>query len=135
MGALGGVVYLCGAINGCSDSECRDWREEAKRQLLPLRCLDPMARDYRGKESHSFQEIVTGDLLDIDQSQAMLVQAARPSWGTAMEVFYAYRQGLLVVVVAPPEAPVSPWLRYHSHAIVHGLTEACEVIRERLGQT
>ena len=24
------TVYLCGPINGCTDSECRDWREYVK---------------------------------------------------------------------------------------------------------
>lgn len=26
-------VYLCGPINGCTDSECKDWRAEALKRF------------------------------------------------------------------------------------------------------
>lgn len=37
------VVYLSGAMLGCTDEECRDWREYAKQHLrcatrVPWRC-------------------------------------------------------------------------------------------------
>ena len=41
-----------------------------------------------------------------------------------MEVLYAWQIGKPVVVVARPDAVISPWLRYHSHAIVHTYEEA-----------
>lgn len=77
-------TYLCGGINGLSDADCRDWREVAK-SLLTTETLDPMRRDYRGKEDESVQEIVLGDYHDIWQSAFILVNATKPSWGTAME--------------------------------------------------
>jgi len=30
-------VYLCGPINGCTDEECKNWRETVKAQLPDTR--------------------------------------------------------------------------------------------------
>lgn len=93
----GATVYLCGGINGLSDSACKDWRETAKAALADYRILDPMRRDYRGREDESVTEIIGGDKDDIDQSGVLLVNATRPSWGTAMEIMYAFPQGKRIV--------------------------------------
>jgi nucleoside 2-deoxyribosyltransferase len=116
------TTYLCGGINGLSDSDCRDWREVAKSELFTP-TLDPMRRDYRGKEDESVREIVEGDLDDIDRSDFVLVNATRPSWGTAMEIVYAY-QASKVVVSWVGQSRVSPWLRFHSSEIHATLEEA-----------
>jgi nucleoside 2-deoxyribosyltransferase len=117
------VVYLCGPINGCTDAECKDWREEAKHHFS---IIDPMARDYRGKESESYREIVDLDKLDIRNSDALLVNYVKPSVGTSMEVFYAWTLGKPVLVMCDPGAVLSPWLRYHSTAIVHSWSDALD---------
>lgn len=116
------TVYLCGGINGLSDSECRDWREVAK-ELLKADTLDPMRRDYRGKEDESVNEIVRGDLDDIGASSYVLVNATRPSWGTAMEIVYAYQRRKPIVAFVG-DGRVSPWLRYHCGLIVQTVEEA-----------
>lgn len=115
-------IYLCGGINGLSDAECRDWREVAKEQL---KCdtLDPMRRDYRGKEDGSVYEIVRGDLVDIRDSDYILVNATRPSWGTAMEIVYAFTMRKPIIAFAGT-ARVSPWLRYHCGWIFETVEEA-----------
>src|ERR1039458_9368129 len=82
-------TYLCGGINGLSDDQAITWREKAK-SLLKTETLDPMRRDYRGREDQAVGEIVQGDLEDINASQFVLVNATRPSWGTAMEMVYSY---------------------------------------------
>jgi hypothetical protein len=60
-------VYLCGPINGRSDDDCKGWREYAKERLPDT--LDPMARDYRGRELEPgiADVIVAGDEEDIAQ--------------------------------------------------------------------
>jgi len=125
------VIYLAGAINGCSDSECKDWREAAKRHLEPqFETLDPMRRDYRGREDDCVNEIVEGDLVDIGCSHLILASCPKPSWGTAMEIFYSARSlGTPVVAMMPLDVAVSPWLRYHTLQIVHSLDEAIAFIR------
>ncbi|HXV83157.1 MAG TPA: nucleoside 2-deoxyribosyltransferase [Candidatus Binatia bacterium] len=85
-------MYLSGPINGCSDPECRDWRNQAVECLIKIgfEVIDPMARDYRGDEDKNVESIVKGDLQDIEQADILLVNAERPSWGTAMEVFLCF---------------------------------------------
>lgn len=128
------VTYLCGGINGLSDAECRDWREIAKERLL-TETLDPMRRDYRGKEDESVDEIVRGDLEDIEQSQFVLVNATRPSWGTAMEIVYAYQGQRATIVAFVGDARVSPWLRYHCDSIHKTVEKAVADINAKAGLT
>jgi hypothetical protein len=133
------TTYLCGGINGLSDADCRDWRELAK-SLLKTDTLDPMRRDYRGREDESVSEIVIGDLADIDASDVVLVNATRPSWGTAMEALYAaHRTGVRRAPSKPViawvgqggSARVSPWLRYFCVEIHESLEDACAAINAR----
>ena len=106
------IVYLCGGINGLTDADAKDWREAAKARLS--RTLDPMRRDYRGKESTSVAEIVGWDLRDIVEAHCVLAMCAKPSWGTAMEIWFASNRGTPVFSVVPAGRPVSPWLAYCS---------------------
>ena len=115
-------VYLCGPINGCTDAEAKDWREAAKLRLPDT--LDPMRRDYRGKEDENVNEIVEGDIQDIIDSDVLLVNAPAASWGTAMEIHEAFRLKKVVIVVIPDGARISPWLRYHSTKIFHSYEHA-----------
>ena len=125
------VIYLCGGINKLTDAQARDWREEAKSTLIGYYdFLDPMRRDYRGVERDHVNEIVCGDLLDIADSDIILVNAARPSWGTAMEVLYSSQRGKFVLIVCPDDHP-SPWLISFSDVIVKDFKEACRLLKER----
>lgn len=109
-------TYLCGPINGCTDAQCKNWREMAKANLSET--LDPMRRDYRGREGDFTNEIVEGDKADIDQCGALLVNYDKPSVGTSMEILYAWEHKIPVIVVAAAGTSISPWLKYHSTAIV-----------------
>lgn len=121
-------IYLCGPINGCTDEECKDWRERVKT-FYP-RSIDPMKRDYRGREAESYREIVELDKRDVRRADVVLVNYSKPSVGTSMEVFFAWTIGTPVIVWCASDAVISPWLRYHSIAIVHSLDEALRKIRE-----
>jgi hypothetical protein len=108
-------VYLCGGIHALSDAEAQEWRGRAKALLAShATILDPMLRvrrDVGDEELHSF---ISGDLREIAESDALIVNATRPSWGTAMEIVYArVLQRRIVAFVDLGEEPVSPWLRYH----------------------
>lgn len=117
-------VYLCGPINGCTDAECNDWRSYAKSRLPNT--IDPMKRDYRGKEAESYREIVELDKLDVRVCDIVLAMCPKPSVGTSMEVLYAWQLGRPVVVVATDS--ISPWLRYHATKIVGTIAEAVDWI-------
>ena len=123
-------VYLCGQINGCTDAECNDWRAAVKEHFPAS--IDPMKRDYRGREAESYREIVELDKRDVRRAGLVLVNYSKPSVGTSMEVFYAWTLGTPVVLWCSPETVISPWLRYHSTAIVHSLGDVVAKIREIL---
>lgn len=128
------TIYLCGPINGRTDSDCRDWREQAKALWMGA-TLDPMRRDYRGRETEPgiAAEIVAGDFDDLHASDAVLVFFDKPSVGTAMEVFYVnHVLGKPVVVVDVSGKPLSPWLLHHSDAQVASVEAAIAYLAERL---
>jgi len=120
-------VYLCGPINGCTDEESKNWREAAKA-ILPD-TLDPMRRDYRGREDQYVAQIVEGDKADIDECDALLVNYDKPSVGTSMEILYAWEKKKKIITVARPETRISPWLRYHSTQIVNSFNEAFKLLK------
>ena len=122
------TLYLCGPINGRTDEECMSWREEAK-QLWPGRCLDPLRRDYRGRELEPgiAGQIVAGDLEDIQISHGLLVFYDKPSVGTSMEIFHAkFNLGKPVVAVDVSGKPPSPWLVHHADTVVPTVRRAIE---------
>ena len=106
-----------------------DWREYAKR-TLPY-TLDPMARDYRGRELEPgiAAEIVENDKKDIEDCHAILVYYDKPSVGTSMEVLYAHQLGKRVVLVNASDKPLSPWLTYHCTNIYTSLDLAISALK------
>ncbi len=123
------IVYLSGAMLDCTDEECRDWREFAKENLNGV-ALDPMIRDYRDRPMDGMVDMVENDKADIDGCNAILVNFVKPSVGTSMEVLYGWERGKKIVLVAPPEISVSPWLVYHSHHVFHTVDDAIAFINE-----
>ena len=125
------TLYLAGPINARTDTECKEWREYVKTHLPNIKILDPMDRDYRGRElePHIVDEIVEQDKADIENSETVLVYFDRPSVGTAMEIHFAKMLRKFIVVVDVSDAPLSPWLIYHSDRIVKTLDEAIELLK------
>jgi nucleoside 2-deoxyribosyltransferase len=121
-------VYLGGPINGCNDVECKEWREHVK--IFYPKAIDPMVRDYRGREAECFQEIVELDKEDIRNADVLLVSYSKPSVGTSMEIFYAWTLGKPIVLWCKEGENLSPWLLYHCTAIVHSLTDAMNKVRQ-----
>jgi len=85
-----------------------------------------MRRDYRGREDQCVDEIVQGDLDDIYASRFVLVNATKPSWGTAMEIVYAHKDNKIIVAFTG-DSRVSPWLRKHCR-VFPSLEEAIDLI-------
>ena len=119
------LVYLAGPIHGRNDLECKAWRNEAAAILgvHDIECLDPMSHDCRGIEEDVAEDIVDRDRQMIDQASAVLVNGNEPSWGTAMEVFYAKSLGKPVIAFTNAET-ISPWLRVHTTAVFGTLHQA-----------
>lgn len=127
-----GRVYLCGPINGCSDDEATTWRGWFKECGVDVQYVDPMKRDYRGKEHEDYREIVDLDKRDIRGCGIVVVMYVKPSVGTSMEVFFAWTLGIPVIVIDESGKPISPWLRYHATAVVADKESAKSKIIELL---
>lgn len=130
-------VYLGGPINGCTDDEAHGWRTDAKAQLEAdwFEWLDPMDRDYRGREMEPgiAAEIVELDKRDIDSCDVLLMNCPKPSVGTSMEVYYGWATGKTVVVVVPVGHTPSPWLVYHAHVLHRGsVVDAAKLLGDDL---
>lgn len=110
-------LYLAGPITETDDPAT--WRVTVANQLPePWQAVDPIKMEITGQPSW---EIVETDLHAISQCDALLALADEPSWGTAMEIFYATHQPQIPVIAWRPKnhRPPSPWLREHSRYIVN----------------
>jgi nucleoside 2-deoxyribosyltransferase len=128
--ASGCKVYLCGPINGCTDDEATTWREWFKANVTRVAFVDPMVRDYRGREIDDYREIVDLDKRDIRGCGVVVVMYVKPSVGTSMEVLFAWTLGIPVVVIDESGKPLSPWMRYHASAVVASKLEAAVKVAE-----
>ena len=127
------IGYLCGGIFGLNDQQAMEWRTKAKELMPEVEWLDPMERDFRGKEAGNCRAIVTQDIADINKSDVVLVWAESPSWGTAMEVVYAYQKQKRIVTHC--KGPISPWLQYHSTVVVSTWRDTVTCVRSKVLQT
>jgi hypothetical protein len=112
--------------------KARAWREVAAQALgRDFRLLDPMRRNFKDREVDSANEIVEFDLQDVRTADLLLVNYAKPSIGTAMEVFYAgHDLGKFVIAFAPfPFHACSPWMVRFCTKILPSLEAAIEYIR------
>jgi len=125
-------VYLAGPINACSDDEVTVWRAEVRELVEDLghEVLDPADRDFRGVEAESFVDIVEGDKSDIDKCDVFFAYCWQPSYGTAMEILYAFIEERISIAVVPEGKPVSPWVQYH----VTDVYRTLEAALDRLGE-
>jgi nucleoside 2-deoxyribosyltransferase len=105
------TIYLAGPIFQQTDATCNDWRAKFKACEM-FKWLDPMARDFRGREDTAFAEIVEGDKTDIDECQAIVAKVNPVSAGTSMEILWAWLNETPVIAIT--EGRVSPWVRYHA---------------------
>lgn len=118
-------VYLAGSING--DPDPRTWRLAAA-EMLPKgwEALDPMAHEVDYEKPADIIRLDYGLIL---KSQAIIANVARPSWGTAMELAYAYANSRPVFAFGVRDSEwsaLSPWLRHH-------VKDHCESLRYTVG--
>lgn len=124
-------IYLAGPINHCDDAQASGWRQQAAQALHDFEVLDPMRRDYRGREQAHYREIVHSDLIDVRGCDLVLANCWRPSVGTAMEIVYATLADVRVYVVVPDLRTAHPWLAFHATRLFDSLSEALNAVRER----
>ena len=128
-------IYLAGPIAGCTDDQCKAWREQVKEQLGDKFVMfDPFKRDYRGRMGKDdIKEIVEQDKAEIREADLVLANVWQFSVGTIMEICYAYEQNKKVLTICPVNYnDLSPWLIYHSNYLVTSLDRAIELITNNL---
>ncbi len=119
-------VYLAGPPH--ADEYRR--RADALVRSIGWEPVDPMRRDYRGRTQGKEQEIVEGDLAEIDSCHALLASFTSPDEGTAMEAWYAHTAGKHVVVYTGGTPP-HPWTVYVADAIHAELEQAAQALAAR----
>ena len=120
-------IYLTGDNVGAQDLQIPgptpDWRSFAmtKLQRYGLKVVNPLELAWSEVDySEPLEQIDGVDLrvrraLDlIDQCDGLLANLNKSSYGTAMELFYAYRRGKMVTVIG--QSPFHPWVLSHSQA-------------------
>ena len=125
------TIYLSGPIMDDNAGAAREWREAAKLLLGErFKLLDPMRRKFKDRQVDSANEIVEFDLQDLRDADIILVNYAKPSIGTSMEVFYAAHDlGRFVVAFSPFEyKDCSPWMARYCTKILPSLELAAEYI-------
>lgn len=115
-------IYLCGVIQNCP--EANEWRQEAIKKLTNFECLNPMDRKY--EERHQ-KDIIKFDKVSIVNSDIILVNANVPSWGTAMEILFAYQLHKIIIVFTK-DKNMSPWILFHSSIVTESLDQAIKHI-------
>ena len=111
-----------------------DYRRRAAELVRELgwEPVDPMRRDFRGRTEGIEDEIVSGDLADIDSCDAVLADFSEPDEGTSMEAWYAHASGKPVVVWTAGRKP-HPWTVYVAVAVRSELAEAVAALTEQPG--
>jgi len=92
------TIYLAGPMDQVDHATMTDWREQVKSLFESevedglVKLLDPCRRPHT--DDLNMDEVFNLDLLDVKNSDIMLVDIRympRETWGTASEIFYAYK--------------------------------------------
>lgn len=120
------LVYLAGPIYE-QDDTCIRWRKAAHKLLMKkdIMCLKPTDADYRGRETIAGipEQIVKRDKTDIMTCDTILAKCDHPSYGTAMEIMFAWSLHKQIIIVTNS---YSPWIRYHADHIFPTVDEAIQ---------
>ena len=125
---ISSLVYLAGPIYEMDDT-CIRWRKAASLLLRKkgIMSLSPTDADYRGKEiiAGMPKQIVERDKKDIVTCDTMIAKCDTPSWGTAMEILFAWSLQKQIIIVTNSK---SPWITYHATQIVSTVEEAINLL-------
>jgi nucleoside 2-deoxyribosyltransferase len=132
-------VFISGPIIGMEKQQ--NYRETITEiaAKLGFEIIDPWKRErviYNGTEECWWNKVPTFDFVqrdldDADRCDVMVVYLPMLSAGACMEMFYAKRKGKQVIVVSEL-ACLSPWIVFHSDAIVKNFSQLEEAIKKYL---
>jgi nucleoside 2-deoxyribosyltransferase len=123
------LVYLAGPIYE-QDDTCIRWRKAAHKILMTknIMCIKPTDADYRGQETQKYipETIVQKDKSDIMTCDTILAKCDFPSYGTAMEIMFAWSLQKQIIVVTNS---FSPWIRFHASFIFPTVEKALDNLK------
>jgi nucleoside 2-deoxyribosyltransferase len=124
------IIYLAGGIFELTKPKRQNWRNKATQKLNnKYAIIDPTKQLYTGKELEYRNEIIRNDKRNILKADILLVNATRPSWGTACEILFAYENHKIIIAYTnKPYERTSPWLAYHATIITKTLDEAIKLL-------
>ncbi len=132
-------VFLSGPILGMEKQQ--EYRKTITEicEKVGIKVINPWLREkklYKGDEKcwwkeTSASEFVKRDLNDAKRCDIMVVFMPILSAGACMELFYAKSKGKKVIVLSNIER-LSPWIIYHSDAIVRNKEELENKLREMI---
>jgi hypothetical protein len=118
-------VFISGPILGMENSQ--GYRQTIAQIIedAGFEVIDPWLREkvlYKGDERCWWDKVPTfdfiqRDLYDADRCDVIVVYLPILSAGACMELFYAKRQGKIVIVVSEIEC-LSPWIIGHSDIVL-----------------
>ena len=100
---------------------CKDNHSYKFELIDPLVLIPEDAGDRQ-----NYTEIVCVDKEAIRKCNGLLAYITRPSFGTSMELLFAYDVVKIPIIIVNPDGDWKddPWLRYHSDFIVDKIDEA-----------
>jgi len=129
-------VFISGPILGMEKQQ--NYRKKISEiiEKLGFEVIDPWKRErviYKGTEECWWDKVpvfdfIQRDLDDADRCDIMVVYMPILSAGACMEMFYAKRKGKYVIVVSEIRC-LSPWIVFHSDAIVSSFNNLEEALK------
>jgi nucleoside 2-deoxyribosyltransferase len=127
-------LYLAGAIQNASDPIT--WRRNLTTKMPEgWEVIDPTEINlFVGTEDNieAARRIVTNDLNAIRKCDALLALVNIASWGTGMEIFFAYQLKVPIIIWSPGGKPVGPWLQFHSTVVLSEFADIKVFLRNLL---
>ncbi len=129
-------VFISGPIIGMEKEQ--DYRKIITNicQALDYEVIDPWKRErvlYNGTEECWWDKVpsfdfVQRDLDDADRCDIMVVYLPILSAGACMEMFYAKRNGKIIIIVSPLKC-LSPWIVFHSNVIITDFSQLEDALK------
>lgn len=122
-------VYLSGGILGLTDEEIHGWRDYIKSWFA----LDNIDFSDPSRRKPSIEKLIVEiDKAEIIKCDLMICKAFPASWGTAMEIIFAWTNNIPVISWIPSNENISPWITYHSIVTANTLDSLILQIKEFL---
>jgi nucleoside 2-deoxyribosyltransferase len=126
-------VIVCGAIANKGISKIRKIQTFLKEKGFHV--IDQISnkdyskiKDFRGKKNLA-EEIVRQDLDFIKESDVVVALIDRPSFGVAMEIYFAKIMGKRIVIMSKKRVP-SPWPIAFSDQIIRNEEQLVLALKE-----